>query len=155
MSKQPINREVAFAGQHVRRKVILALTLCSIIPLLLITYAFNSPVREFLGPLAGIAAAVARLKHGHAVTLPVDVLDWSDALLAALVATRDACVVVHDGTRRQPLFAAYDVARAAPVAQERLAARKLSVRDFQDALGAREVVVPGRYENLNTMEHYG
>lgn len=59
MSNEPINREVAFAGQQVRRKVILALTLCSIIPLLLITYAFNSPVREFLGPLAGLADSVS------------------------------------------------------------------------------------------------
>jgi len=52
MSKEPINREVAFAGQQVRRKVIFALTLCSVIPLLLLTYAFHAPVREFLGPLA-------------------------------------------------------------------------------------------------------
>jgi diguanylate cyclase (GGDEF)-like protein len=59
MSKEPINREVAFAGQQVRRKVVFALTLCSVIPLLLITYAFNSPVREFLGPLAGIVDAVS------------------------------------------------------------------------------------------------
>ena len=59
MSNEPINREVAFAGQQVRRKVILVLTLCSIIPLLLITYAFNSPVREFLGPLAGLADSVS------------------------------------------------------------------------------------------------
>ena len=59
MSKEPINREVAFAGQQVRRKVIFALTLCSVIPLLLITYAFNAPVRELLGPLAGIVDAVS------------------------------------------------------------------------------------------------
>jgi diguanylate cyclase (GGDEF)-like protein len=59
MSKEPINREVAFAGQQVRRKVIFALTLSSVIPLLLITYAFNAPVRELLGPLAGIVDAVS------------------------------------------------------------------------------------------------
>ena len=59
MSKEPINREVAFAGQQVRRKVIFALTLCSVIPLLLITYAFNAPVRELLGPLAGLVDAVS------------------------------------------------------------------------------------------------
>ena len=59
MSKEPINREVAFAGQQVRRKVIFALTLCSVIPLLLITYAFNAPVRELLGPFAGIVDAVS------------------------------------------------------------------------------------------------
>ncbi|HEY7037837.1 MAG TPA: bifunctional diguanylate cyclase/phosphodiesterase [Methylomirabilota bacterium] len=59
MSKEPINREVAFAGLHVRRKVVFALALCSVIPLLLITYAFNAPVRELLGPLAGIADSVS------------------------------------------------------------------------------------------------
>ena len=59
MIKEPINREVAFAGQQVRRKVIFALTLCSVIPLLLITYAFNAPVRELLGPFAGIVDAVS------------------------------------------------------------------------------------------------
>jgi diguanylate cyclase (GGDEF)-like protein len=59
MSKGPIHREVALAGQHVRRKVILALTLCSVIPLLLLTYVFHAPVREFLGPLAGLADRVS------------------------------------------------------------------------------------------------
>ncbi len=59
MTKEPINREVAFAGQRVRRKVIFALTLCSLIPLLLLTYAFHAPMREFLGPLAGLADAVS------------------------------------------------------------------------------------------------
>ncbi|HEY7203460.1 MAG TPA: bifunctional diguanylate cyclase/phosphodiesterase [Methylomirabilota bacterium] len=59
MSKEPINREVAFAGQQVRRKVVFALTLCSVIPLLLITYAFHAPVRELLGPLAGVVDAVS------------------------------------------------------------------------------------------------
>ena len=58
MSKEPINREVAFAGQQVRRKVIFALTLCSVIPLLLLTYAFHAPVREFLGPLAWLVDSV-------------------------------------------------------------------------------------------------
>jgi diguanylate cyclase (GGDEF)-like protein len=59
MSTGPINREVAFAGQQVRRKVIFALALCSVIPLLLLTYAFHGPMREFLGPLAGIADAIS------------------------------------------------------------------------------------------------
>ncbi|MDP9143871.1 MAG: hypothetical protein M3N43_04100, partial [Actinomycetota bacterium] len=59
MSKTSINREVALAGQRVRRKVIFALTLCSVIPLLLLTYAFHTPVREFLGPLVGLADSVS------------------------------------------------------------------------------------------------
>ena len=59
MSKSPINREVALAGQQVRRKVIFALTLCSVIPLLLLTYAFHAPVREFLGPIVGLNDSVS------------------------------------------------------------------------------------------------
>ena len=59
MNQPPINREVALAGLHVRRKVIFALILCSVIPLLLLTYAFHAPVREFLGPLAGLADSVS------------------------------------------------------------------------------------------------
>ena len=59
MSKTSINPEVALAGQRVRRKVIFALTLCSVIPLLLLTYAFHAPVREFLGPLVGLADSVS------------------------------------------------------------------------------------------------
>jgi diguanylate cyclase (GGDEF)-like protein len=59
MPKGPINREVAFAGLHVRRKVIFALMLCSVLPLLLLTYAFSAPVRELLSPLAGLADAVS------------------------------------------------------------------------------------------------
>jgi diguanylate cyclase (GGDEF)-like protein len=54
MKKGPIKREVAFAGQRVRSKVIFALTLCSVIPLLLVSYALYPPMREFLGPLAGL-----------------------------------------------------------------------------------------------------
>ena len=59
MRQGPINREVAFAGLQVRRKVIFALSLCSVLPLLLLTYAFSAPVRELLGPLAGLADAIS------------------------------------------------------------------------------------------------
>jgi diguanylate cyclase (GGDEF)-like protein len=59
MSKRRINREVAFAGQRVRRKVIFALALCSVIPLLLLTYVLRAPMRELLGPLAGLADVVS------------------------------------------------------------------------------------------------
>ena len=79
MPQGPINREVAFAGQQVRRKVIFALTLCSVLPLLLLTYAFSTPVRELLGPLAGLADAISipalvelvRTLHGEGASLIV------------------------------------------------------------------------------------
>ena len=51
MSADELNREIAFAGQRVKQKVIFALTLASVIPLLILTYAFQSPVRSILGPI--------------------------------------------------------------------------------------------------------
>ncbi len=51
MSADDLNREIAFAGQRVKQKVIFALTLASVIPLLILTYAFQSPVRSILGPI--------------------------------------------------------------------------------------------------------
>ena len=70
MTQGPINREVAFAGLQVRRKVIFALTLCSLLPLMLLTYAFSAPVREWLGPLAGLAGAVLLLTAGAGSPTP-------------------------------------------------------------------------------------
>ena len=51
MSSDDLNREIAFAGQRVKQKVIFALTLASVIPLLILTYAFQAPVRHLLGPI--------------------------------------------------------------------------------------------------------
>jgi len=51
VSADDLNREIAFAGQRVKQKVIFALTLASVIPLLILTYAFQSPVRSLLGPI--------------------------------------------------------------------------------------------------------
>jgi diguanylate cyclase (GGDEF)-like protein len=48
---EELNRELAFAGQKVKQKVIFALTLASVIPLLILTYAFQAPVRNMLGPI--------------------------------------------------------------------------------------------------------
>ena len=43
MSGDELNREIAFAGQRVKQKVIFALTLASVIPLLILTYALQAP----------------------------------------------------------------------------------------------------------------
>jgi len=51
VSGDDLNREIAFAGQRVKQKVIFALTLASVIPLLILTYAFQAPVRQILGPI--------------------------------------------------------------------------------------------------------
>jgi amino acid transporter len=40
MGQNDMRREVAFGGQRVRQKMILALTLSSVIPLLILTYCF-------------------------------------------------------------------------------------------------------------------
>jgi diguanylate cyclase (GGDEF)-like protein len=52
VSGDDLNREIAFAGQRVKQKVIFALTLASVIPLLILTYAFQAPVRQILGPIS-------------------------------------------------------------------------------------------------------
>ena len=51
VSSEELNREIAFAGQRVKQKVIVALALVSVIPLLLLTYALQTPVRSLLGPI--------------------------------------------------------------------------------------------------------
>jgi diguanylate cyclase (GGDEF)-like protein len=51
VSSDDLNREIAFAGQRVKQKVVFALTLASVIPLLILTYAFQAPVRQMLGPI--------------------------------------------------------------------------------------------------------
>src|SRR5258705_2676047 len=52
VSSNDLNQEIAFAGQRVKQKVIFALTMASVIPLLILTYAFQAPVRQMLGPIA-------------------------------------------------------------------------------------------------------
>ena len=59
MSAEELNREIAFAGQRVKQKVIVALTLVSVIPLLLLTYALQTPVRSLLGPIGELGDAFA------------------------------------------------------------------------------------------------
>jgi diguanylate cyclase (GGDEF)-like protein len=57
VSGDDLNREIAFAGQRVKQKVIFALTLASVIPLLILTYAFQAPVRQILGPISQFTEA--------------------------------------------------------------------------------------------------
>jgi molybdenum cofactor guanylyltransferase len=114
----------------------------------------------YLGPIAGLAAALAVVEAETAVTVPVDVPDWPDglvfALADALAETNARCVVAHDGVHRQPLFAAYRVAACIDRVADALRGRRLSVRALQDALGARErqFGVPADYVNLNELDRY-
>jgi diguanylate cyclase (GGDEF)-like protein len=57
VSVEELNREIAFAGQRVKQKVVFALTLASLIPLLLMTYAFQRPIRGWLGPVGDLSEA--------------------------------------------------------------------------------------------------
>lgn len=48
-----LDREVAFVGQRVKQKICIALTLSSVIPLLILTYAIYTNVFHSLDPLTG------------------------------------------------------------------------------------------------------
>src|SRR5258705_12564648 len=55
-----IKREAAFAGQRVKQKVIFALALCSVIPLLVLTYVIHGHlVPGVESPTKGLAEALA------------------------------------------------------------------------------------------------
>lgn len=68
-------------------------------------------VDGFLGPLAGIATLLARVKTSFLMTVPCDTPGFPIDLVAALHSTlieSDAdAVVTHDGEQRQFLFALY------------------------------------------------
>src|SRR5262249_31024366 len=51
VSADALNREIAYAGQRVKQKVTFARTVASVIPLLILTYAFQAPVRQILAPI--------------------------------------------------------------------------------------------------------
>jgi len=58
VSAEELNREIAFAGQRVKQKAILALLLASLIPLLLLTYALQAPFRAWLGPIGVVSEQI-------------------------------------------------------------------------------------------------
>lgn len=111
----------------------------------------------FLGPLAGIARALGAVRAQRLFTVPVDVPDWPLELPRRLAAFLDtgnaACAVARVGARREPLFALYRT-RCAGAARDAVAEGRLSVRDFQDAVGCVELSLPDACEpafaNLNT-----
>ncbi len=61
----------------------------------------------FLGPLAGIATALARCETEWLLTASVDVPQPPLDLASRLTRTSAEVAVAHDGERRQPLFALY------------------------------------------------
>lgn len=110
------------------------------------------------GPLAGVAAALARCRRPLLLTLPVDCPEPPEELFDRLSAALDAqaqAAVAHDGERRQPLFALYrrdladDASRAAELG--------LGPAGWQDRLVLREVDFADRsrrFRNLNTPDDF-
>ena len=125
-------------------------------------YAAYAPVVAdtapgFLGPLAGIATALAHCGAPWLLTASVDVprppADLASRLIGA-VGDRDIAVA-HDGIRRQPLFALYS-SRLAGAAKNALA-RDLAVWRWQDEQGAVEVDFSSdadAFLNLNTPDDF-
>lgn len=104
------------------------------------------------GPLAALDALAAACCSDWLFSLPVDIVDASDDLLAALVAGRAAHGArLRDDDGAQPLVALWrtDMLREAVAAA--LAAREYAVHALQARLGLAEVRLHGvRLGNLNT-----
>ncbi len=113
----------------------------------------------FLGPVAGIAAALAACRTEWLLTVPVDCpappADLAQRLYRNAYAAQAKLAVVHDGTRRQPLFAIYRHELAADAASALKS--DLSVWRWQDECGAVEVDfsdVTQAFLNLNTEKDF-
>jgi molybdenum cofactor guanylyltransferase len=118
------------------------------------TFADRHP--GFLGPLAGIAAALAAARTPWVLCLPCDApyppSDLGTRLASALAADGAEIAAATDGTRLQPLHALIPVALAASLedflagggrsAQDWYRRHRLAVADFSDC--------PLAFANLNT-----
>jgi len=120
-------------------------------------YAMFAPVIAddapgFLGPLAGIATALAHCRTPWLLTASVDMPEPPLDLASKLSDAAADVAVAHDGERRQPLFALYST-KLAKAAKEGLE-RDLAVWRWQDEHGAVEVVFPDAFNNLNTPDDF-
>lgn len=113
----------------------------------------------FRGPLAGIASALRFAKTPWLLTLPVDCPEPPAELAARLLSgareTAGAGVCVHDGERRQPLFALYrrELAHSASLALE----AGQGVSQWQTSVGVQTLDFAdarGQFGNLNTREDF-
>jgi molybdopterin-guanine dinucleotide biosynthesis protein A len=114
-------------------------------------------VPGFLGPLAGISAALAACTTRWLLTVPVDSprppQDLTLCLHHAATSAGTPAAVVRTGTQREPLFAIYDAGACASVLDA--LARDLSVWRWQDELGTVEVDFSDHsadFRNLNTLD---
>ena len=113
----------------------------------------------YFGPLAGIAAALAKCETDWLVTVPVDSprppADLAKRLLAAAREAGADVAVANDGVRTQPLFAVYRRALA-PAAGMALV-KDLAVWRWQQDCKAVSVDFSDRvadFINLNTEEEF-
>ena len=109
------------------------------------------------GPLAGIAAGLAAVPTGLALTVPVDAPLWPDSLVGRLAESLQEgamrCAVATDGRERQPLFAVY-ASSLAEIARAALERGERAVWRFQDEVGACEVAfddAEGEFANINEL----
>lgn len=110
----------------------------------------------FLGPLAGIATALVRVKTPFLVTVPCDTPDFPVELVARLYArqaeTGAEVVVTHDGEQRQFLFALYR-RELAEEAERALNSGERAVWRWHEKLEVAECLFPGAaqaFTNVNS-----
>ncbi len=113
----------------------------------------------FRGPLAGIAAALERCATPWLLTVPIDdpapPRDLLARLHAAATQANAPAAVLHDGRRREPLFALYR--REAHARARDALQRNSPVWRWQDELGAVEADFADRaaeLTNLNSLEDF-
>lgn len=114
---------------------------------------------DFRGPLAGIVSAYQTLKNDWLLTLPVDCptppLDLAQRLYQACKDSNSAAAFVHDGQRRQPLFALYR--RDLNLSAQTALAQDIGVWQWQDSINAIAVDFSDRtddFVNLNTLQDF-
>lgn len=113
----------------------------------------------FAGPLMGIASALALRSNEWLLTTPVDCPlppnDLSKRLYQMAITHKAAITVVHDGRRRQPLFALYR--RELAKSDMQAINNNLSVWQWQDRCDALEVDFSDKaasFTNLNTEQEF-
>jgi len=124
------------------------------------SYAAYAPVlrdatANFRGPLAGIISAYLTLKNDWLLTLPVDCPtpphDLGQRLYQACIHSKSAAAFVHDGQRRQPLFALYR--RDLSLSAQTALAQNIGVWQWQESINAIAVDFSDQadaFVNLNT-----
>ncbi|MBU6365544.1 MAG: molybdenum cofactor guanylyltransferase [Gemmatimonadetes bacterium] len=111
-----------------------------------------------LGPLGGIAAALAASDAPLLFVCPGDAPLLASGLVARLAAALgpdDLAAYPHDGTRAQPLFLLLRRGAALPALERYLTSGRRAAQGFVETLGARAVDardVAASFRNVNTPE---